>query len=114
MRLQLCGRGTRRRARPGVQTGPHEIRKCSPGGRPVWDLAPDEISLRGLQSRRRYSKLGRVRTRVGDDSTVPASASPGVVEPPLPIVSDTGRDGSAFRVGECELVVTVGSSGSIV
>jgi hypothetical protein len=58
------------------------------------------------------SELGRVKTRASDESTVPASASPGVVE--LAIALDTGRDGSAFRVEGCELAVTMGSSGSIV
>ncbi len=47
-----------------------------------------------------------------NESTVPASASSGVVE--LAIVPGTGRDGSAFRVEGCESAVTVGSSGSIV
>lgn len=52
---------------------------------------------------------------LGRRVTVPASVSPGEVEPA--IAPNTGRGGSAFRAGgwDCELVVvTVGSSGSIV
>ena len=48
------------------------------------------------------------------DSTVPASVSPGVVEPA--IAPNAGRGGSTFRAGGGGLgvAVTVGSSGSIV
>jgi hypothetical protein len=51
-----------------------------------------------------------VKTRTDGEFTVPASVSPGEVEPA--IAPNTGRGGSAFRVGgrDCEL----GSSGSIV
>ena len=46
--------------------------------------------------------------------TVPASVSPGEVVPAM--APNTGRCGSAFRVGVCDcgLAVTVESSGSIV
>lgn len=59
---------------------------------------------------------GCVKTRTGEVRrvTVPASVSPGEVEPA--IAPDTGRGGSAFRMEgcDCKLAVIVGSSGSIV
>jgi hypothetical protein len=62
--------------------------------------------------REAFKRIGKcVRTRAGD-SAVPASVSPGVVEPA--IAPNAGRDGSAFRVGGGGLAGTVGSSGSIV
>ena len=110
MSLQLCGGGTRRRARWGAPTDPHEVKNALQEFGLVEILHLTKYPCEGLQSRRRYSKLGRVKTQLGNDNTV--SAFPGVVE--LANVPNTGRDGSAFRVGERELIVTVGSSGSIV
>ena len=84
------------------------LHDLSPSGIP----APDEISLRDLPKPSRVSWGASRLGRRGDDSTVPASASPGVEE--LAIVPDAGRDVSTFRAEGGESVVSVDSSGSIV